>query len=489
MNKVEDQILINDIDPSGCSKLLKPRKMTQNVGATVCSNCGTTTTPLWRRAPNGDTICNACGLYLKARNNMRPIRLKNSQRKHGELMTKDVFPTTGGCGSGNGTGSCPGGGQCNGMGGSSSCAGCPAFNQHQVNRQLLVCANCQATTTPLWRRDEAGNTICNACGLYYKLHGTHRPTSMKRSVIKRRKRVIVYCPENENENTEQPVTTGVTELSDPSKPVKVKKEAVPTVMRKRRAKKDIRKETDVTTPTSTVVPQHRDSPDIPAIEDYITPVRKREPEVQIQYPSANTEYYPVNRSPSLPLHSSPLTQPLPPSNYRLPRLSGSSPNLKFQEEKNNFVLPLPVIPSLPIASDDNANSVSLPPILPERQSPRLESAFSRRLSSSSASSSTTSYSLPPISYFPTSLSSPFSQTSSYFNITGNSNGSPNHEWTEFDSAFERLGRLRRQIKSEHMTELSAVSHLLSDFVNKAESIVFRQRGSASPIYNSTPRLS
>ncbi|KAI9302186.1 hypothetical protein BJ944DRAFT_140457, partial [Cunninghamella echinulata] len=50
------------------------------------------------------------------------------------------------------------------------------------------CFNCQTTTTPLWRRDESGNTICNACGLYYKLHHVHRPVTMKRNVIKRRKR-------------------------------------------------------------------------------------------------------------------------------------------------------------------------------------------------------------------------------------------------------------------------------------------------------------
>ncbi|KAI7861567.1 hypothetical protein BDF14DRAFT_1867623 [Spinellus fusiger] len=51
-----------------------------------------------------------------------------------------------------------------------------------------VCANCQTTTTPLWRRDMMGKTICNACGLYYKLHRVHRPAAMMRTVIKRRKR-------------------------------------------------------------------------------------------------------------------------------------------------------------------------------------------------------------------------------------------------------------------------------------------------------------
>ncbi|KAI9311420.1 GATA zinc finger-domain-containing protein, partial [Dichotomocladium elegans] len=48
------------------------KKEVYQVSATQCANCGTTTTPLWRRAPNGDTICNACGLYFKARNHFRP---------------------------------------------------------------------------------------------------------------------------------------------------------------------------------------------------------------------------------------------------------------------------------------------------------------------------------------------------------------------------------------------------------------------------------
>ncbi|KAI8994603.1 hypothetical protein BDB01DRAFT_715635, partial [Pilobolus umbonatus] len=50
----------------------RKKEVINEVSATLCSNCGTTTTPLWRRSPTGETICNACGLYLKARNTLRP---------------------------------------------------------------------------------------------------------------------------------------------------------------------------------------------------------------------------------------------------------------------------------------------------------------------------------------------------------------------------------------------------------------------------------
>ncbi|KAI8074558.1 hypothetical protein BC940DRAFT_288520 [Gongronella butleri] len=50
------------------------------------------------------------------------------------------------------------------------------------------CSNCSTTTTPLWRRNPEGQPLCNACGLFLKLHGVVRPLSLKTDVIKKRNR-------------------------------------------------------------------------------------------------------------------------------------------------------------------------------------------------------------------------------------------------------------------------------------------------------------
>ncbi|KAG1469728.1 hypothetical protein G6F56_003088 [Rhizopus delemar] len=50
------------------------------------------------------------------------------------------------------------------------------------------CFNCKVTKTTLWRRNPEGHILCNACGLFFKLHGVIRPLSLKSDVIKRRNR-------------------------------------------------------------------------------------------------------------------------------------------------------------------------------------------------------------------------------------------------------------------------------------------------------------
>ncbi|KAJ2956849.1 hypothetical protein NQZ79_g7353 [Umbelopsis isabellina] len=115
-----------------------------SVQKSICSNCGATSTPLWRRSANDELLCNACGLYLKLHNAPRPKTMKTSSVRK-DIKTDD-------------------------------------------NAVQLYCTNCGTTTTPLWRRDEKGAPLCNACGLYLKLHHEKRPLSMKTDTIKKRQR-------------------------------------------------------------------------------------------------------------------------------------------------------------------------------------------------------------------------------------------------------------------------------------------------------------
>lgn len=100
----------------------------------VCSNCSVTSTPFWRKSSVGLYYCNACGLYLRTHNIMRPLNLT----KNREIRRSKTRPD--------------------------------------------ACENCGATDTPMWRKSSDGLMVCNACGLYHKLHSQHRSIRVRRNI-------------------------------------------------------------------------------------------------------------------------------------------------------------------------------------------------------------------------------------------------------------------------------------------------------------------
>ncbi|KAL3272448.1 hypothetical protein HHI36_013928 [Cryptolaemus montrouzieri] len=63
-----------------------------------------------------------------------------------------------------------------------------AGSNNMTRRVDLSCTNCGTQTTTIWRRNLKGEMVCNACGLYYKLHGVDRPHTMRRDTIHTRRR-------------------------------------------------------------------------------------------------------------------------------------------------------------------------------------------------------------------------------------------------------------------------------------------------------------
>ncbi|KAF9092873.1 putative electron transfer flavoprotein subunit [Mortierella sp. AD031] len=216
------------------TKARKPSKAAIKAAAGLgvrCMNCGVTVTPLWRRSADNEPLCNACGLYHKLHAMHRPKHLQQTQPGTGirgggaTLGLKDLKQHHPSDGNGNGghhersasvssdssaldsptTASSPSGLPVSSPGGSSSASTATSEGSHPNARSRPslpasapassaaggvqpTCTNCRTTLTPLWRKDDAGEILCNACGLYYKLHHVHRPISLKRNVIRRRSR-------------------------------------------------------------------------------------------------------------------------------------------------------------------------------------------------------------------------------------------------------------------------------------------------------------
>ncbi|XP_044191807.1 zinc finger transcription factor Trps1 [Thunnus albacares] len=100
------------------------------------------------------------------------------------------MPTQQYTGGGGGGGSGGGGGQ-EGKGGAAK-----EESQSLLRRRRgsgVFCANCLTTKTSLWRKNANGGYVCNACGLYQKLHSTPRPLNIIKQnngeqIIRRRTR-------------------------------------------------------------------------------------------------------------------------------------------------------------------------------------------------------------------------------------------------------------------------------------------------------------
>lgn len=153
--------------------------------------------------------------------------------------------------------------------------------------QAPTCTNCHTQTTPLWRRNPDGQPLCNACGLFLKLHGVVRPLSLKTDVIKKRNRGGTGAGGNANTNN----TPASIRTSNRSGPIP------PNGSEEKRSHLGLHAEPSPDTtdtsgdPTPPTLASHLTSPIVPQVPQYQTqsPLRITQPKKHKSGPDPGAE--------------------------------------------------------------------------------------------------------------------------------------------------------------------------------------------------------
>ncbi|KAK9762785.1 hypothetical protein K7432_011152 [Basidiobolus ranarum] len=149
----------------GCSN--SKAKSARNLS---CYNCGVTRTPLWRRTlDRKHCLCNACGLYFKQYRMHRPLHIHQKSPQFPAISENPSSISE------------------NTSASRSKLKSTKKTNNATHPNKSIICVNCSQTQTPLWRKNHNGEPICNACGLYAKLHNKKRPITLHNGETRRRK--------------------------------------------------------------------------------------------------------------------------------------------------------------------------------------------------------------------------------------------------------------------------------------------------------------